>query len=263
MGASGRMGRELVAGAVQHQHLTLTAAIDRDQSAFVNQDAGLVAFGVACGVLITDDLSVALLQCDVLIDFTQPEVSLAALSLCVQAKVSLVVGTTGFTEEQKACFVEASQQIAIVLAPNMSPGVNLMFRLVELATQALHQTSDIEILEAHHKHKVDAPSGTALLLGELVAQAAGLNLSEDAVFAREGQTGARKHNSIGFATVRAGDIVGEHTVLFAGQGERLEITHKASHRKNFAMGALRAANWLADQGPGLYSMQDVLGLNHE
>ena len=248
------MGRELLSGAFERPGLKVSAAVDRSDSPLLGQDSGLISHGQANQVAISSDLSQALEACEVVIDFTHPSVTLGILSDCVSANTPLVIGTTGFTDTQKSELAEAATQLPIVFAPNMSPGVNLMFKLVELATRTLHEETDIEIIEAHHKHKVDAPSGTALKLGEVAAEASGRVLQEVGVFTREGQTGARDDKEIGFSTVRAGDIVGEHTVLFAGSGERLEITHKATHRKNFVQGALRAAEWLPGKAPGLYTM---------
>ncbi len=259
-GATGRMGRELLSGAFHREGVSVAAAIDRSDSPLIGQDSGLISHGQANGVLVASDLPSVLPNCDVVIDFTHPTVTLSMLPACISARTPLVIGTTGFTEQQKSELAQAATQLPIVFAPNMSPGVNLMFKLVELATRALHEETDIEIVEAHHKHKVDAPSGTALKLGEVAAEASGCVLNEVGVFTREGQTGARSEKEIGFSTIRAGDIVGEHTVLFAGSGERLEITHKATHRKNFVQGALRAAEWLPGKEPGLYTMQQVLGL---
>jgi 4-hydroxy-tetrahydrodipicolinate reductase len=197
---------------------------------------------------------------DVLIDFTRPEATLAHLAICRGAGKAMVIGTTGFDEDQKAVIREASKDIPVVFAPNMSVGVNLCFKLLELAARVMGDAADIEIIEAHHRHKVDAPSGTALRMGEVVADALGRNLEDCAVYGREGVTGERERETIGFETIRAGDIVGEHTVMFAAEGERVEITHKASSRMTFAGGAVRAAAWLGDRPRGLFDMQDVLGL---
>jgi 4-hydroxy-tetrahydrodipicolinate reductase len=211
-------------------------------------------------VAVTADLAKAGDDFDVLIDFTRPEATLANLALCRSAGKRMVIGTTGFSDGQKQQIGEIAQSIALMMAPNMSVGVNLCFKLLEMAARVLGDDVDIEVIEAHHRHKVDAPSGTALRMGEVVAQALGRDLNECAIYGREGQTGERKRNTIGFATVRAGDIVGEHTVMFADIGERVEITHKSSSRATFANGALRAALWLAERKPGLYDMQDVLDL---
>ena len=260
LGATGRMGRELIMGCQDRDDMTVGAAIDHPDSPFLGQDSGLIAMGSANGVPVSADLEAVAEHCEVLIDFTRPEVTLSVLPKCVRLSIPLVIGTTGFTDAEKSELTSSAMTLPIVFAPNMSPGVNLMFKLVQLAAKALHEESDIEILEAHHRGKVDAPSGTALKLGELVAEASGVSLDDAAVYAREGQSGPRMSKEIGFATIRGGDIVGEHTVLFAGAGERLEITHKASHRKNFAQGALRAAVWLTKKQPGLYTMEQVLDL---
>jgi 4-hydroxy-tetrahydrodipicolinate reductase len=220
----------------------------------------LVAQG-KIGVNLAGELSAVLDQFDVLIDFTHPSVTLKNLEICRQAGKSMVIGTTGFSPEEKQLLAEAGKQISIVFAANFSVGVNLCLKLLDTAARVLGDDVDIEIIEAHHRHKVDAPSGTALRMGEVVANALGRDLQKVAVYGREGQTGARERETIGFATVRAGDVVGDHTVLFAADGERVEITHKASSRMTFAKGAVRAALWLQERKPGLYDMQDVLGLN--
>ena len=220
----------------------------------------LVAQG-KIGVNLSGDLNAVLDQFDVLIDFTHPSVTLKNLEICRQAGKSMVIGTTGFSPEEKQQLAEAGKQISIVFAANFSVGVNLCLKLLDTAARVLGDDVDIEIIEAHHRHKVDAPSGTALRMGEVVANALGRDLQKVAVYGREGQTGARERETIGFATVRAGDVVGDHTVLFAADGERVEITHKASSRMTFAKGAVRAALWLQKRQPGLYDMQDVLGLN--
>ncbi len=258
-GTSGRMGRALVEALGQAGDLRLAAALDRPGSPFLGKDAGELV-GAPCGVIVTDDADAALRGVKVLIDFTRPEGTLTHLTLCRRHGVNLVIGTTGFNAEQKQAIEDASRDIGIVFAPNMSVGVNLVFKLLEQAARVLQEGYDIEIIEAHHRHKVDAPSGTALRMGEVVAAVLGRDLSECAVYGREGVTGERKPSTIGFATVRGGDIVGDHTALFAGIGERIEITHKASSRATFAVGALRAARFLADKRAGLYDMQDVLGL---
>ena len=258
-GSSGRMGRALIEAISQASDMRLAAALERSGSALMGKDAGELV-GAPCGVLITDDLDAGLKAADALIDFTRPEGTLTHLELCRKHKTNIIIGTTGFTQEQKQQIQAASRDIGIVFAPNMSVGVNIVFKLLEQAAKVLAEDYDIEIIEAHHRHKVDAPSGTALRMGEVVAEASGRNLADCAVYAREGVTGERKTSSIGFATVRGGDIVGDHTVLFAGIGERVEISHKASSRATFSMGALRAARYLAGKGSGLYDMQDVLGL---
>jgi 4-hydroxy-tetrahydrodipicolinate reductase len=258
-GSSGRMGKTLLECVAQAEDLVLHAALEHTGSALLGRDAGELT-GAPCGVKITADVEAALQGADVLIDFTRPEGTLHHLEICRRLGVSLVIGTTGFTAQQKATLGAAAQDIGIVFAPNMSVGVNLLFKLLETATRVLSEGYDIEIIEAHHRHKVDAPSGTALGLGEVVARTLGRDLSECAVYGREGVTGERDPSTIGFATVRGGDIVGDHTVLYAGVGERIEITHKASSRATFALGALRAARFLKAHPAGMYDMQDVLDL---
>jgi 4-hydroxy-tetrahydrodipicolinate reductase len=259
-GSSGRMGRVLLECVSQADDMLLHAALDHATSAAVGKDAGEFISGGARGVTVSADAEAALQGADVLIDFTRPEGTLHHLEICQRLGVKMVIGTTGFTAQQKSQFIDAAQRIGIVLAPNMSVGVNLTFKLLETAAKVLAQGYDIEIIEAHHRHKVDAPSGTALGMGEVVARTLGRDLSKCAVYGREGVTGERDPSTIGFATVRGGDIVGDHTVLFAGTGERIEITHKASSRATFALGALRAARFLQANAAGLYDMQDVLGL---
>ncbi len=259
-GGAGRMGRSLIEACQQNAELSLAVALGRPGSPVVGMDAGEMAGIGKLGVPVTDDLSAAAGNFDVLIDFTRPEVTLANLNVCRAAGRRMVIGTTGFTPEQRQQILDASTDIAIVMAPNMSVGVNLCFKLLEMAARVLGDEVDIEIIEAHHRHKVDAPSGTALRMGEVVADALGRDLKTCAVYGREGVTGERDRKTIGFATVRAGDVVGDHTVLFAGLGERVEITHKASSRMTFASGAARAAGWLMQQERGLFDMQDVLGL---
>ena len=258
-GASGRMGRMLIEALGTADDMQLAGAIDVAQAPAMGQDASAF-LGRPSGVLIDADLRRGMTGAQVLIDFTRPEGTLAHLSACRELGVNLVIGTTGFTDEQKALIAEHAQHIAIVMSPNMSVGVNVMLKLLDVAARALNEGYDIEIIEAHHRHKVDAPSGTALQLGEVVAAALGRDLKQCAVYGREGVTGERDPSTIGFATVRGGDIVGDHTVLFAGTGERIEITHKASSRATFAQGALRAARFLAGRDRGLYDMNDVLGL---
>ncbi|UJP05863.1 MAG: 4-hydroxy-tetrahydrodipicolinate reductase [Nitrosomonas sp.] len=258
-GSSGRMGRTLLEAVTQTSDLKLTAALEREGSPYLNKDAGEL-IGTSCGVPIVSDFVQALNNCHCLIDFTRPGGTLAHLSVCRRAGVKMVIGTTGFSSNEKAMLVEAAKDIAIVFAPNMSVGVNVMFKLLEVTARVLNEGYDIEIIEAHHRHKVDAPSGTALRMGEVIADALQRDLREVAVYGREGVTGERKPETIGFATVRAGDIVGDHTAMFAGIGERIEISHKASSRMTFAMGALRAVRFLADKSNGLYDMQDVLRL---
>ncbi len=261
MGAAGRMGRNLIEAIGQAQGAQLTAAIDRADSSLIGADVGELATLGKLGVTLVGDLGQALDQFDVLIDFTHPSVTLKNLEVCRQAGKAMVIGTTGFTAEEKQRLAEAAKEIPIVFAANFSVGVNLCLKLLDTAARVLGDEVDIEIVEAHHRHKVDAPSGTALRMGEVVASALGRDLQKVAVYGREGQTGARERETIGFATVRAGDVVGDHTVLFAAEGERVEITHKASSRMTFAKGAVRAALWLRNRTAGLYDMQDVLGLN--
>ena len=258
-GSGGRMGRALLEGVFQSDDMVLHAALEHGASLLLGRDAGEL-FGAACGVKISADAGSALQGADVLIDFTRPEGTMKHLEICQRLGVNMVIGTTGFNAQQKAQLGAAAQDIGIVFAPNMSVGVNLVFKLLETASRVLAQGYDIEIIEAHHRHKVDAPSGTALGMGEVVARTLGRDLSKCAVYGREGVTGERDPSTIGFATVRGGDIVGDHTVLFAGTGERVEITHKASSRATFALGALRAARFLKENPAGMYDMQDVLGL---
>jgi 4-hydroxy-tetrahydrodipicolinate reductase len=213
------------------------------------------------GVKVVDDLASVVDQFDVLIDFTRPDASMAFIETCRQAGKKLVIGTTGYSDAQKALISEAAKDVAIVMAPNMSVGVNLSLKLLEMTAKVMGDYTDIEVIEAHHRHKVDAPSGTALRMGEVIADALGRDLKDCAIYGREGNTGERDRKTIGFSTIRAGDIVGEHTVMFADDGERVEITHKATSRMTFANGAVRAAVWLADKDSGLYDMQDVLGLS--
>lgn len=259
-GASGRMGRMLIEALAGADDLQLAGALDLPGSAALGQDAAAF-LGRPAGVAITADLREGLSSAQVLIDFTRPEGTLAHLAVCREFGVKAVIGTTGFTEAQKAQIAEHAQHIAIMLAPNMSVGVNVMLKLLDVAARALSEGYDIEIVEAHHRHKVDAPSGTALQMGEVVAAALGRDLKECAVYGREGVTGERDPSTIGFATVRGGDIVGDHTVLFAGTGERIEITHRAGSRVTYAQGALRAARFLAGHQKGLFGMNDVLGIS--
>jgi 4-hydroxy-tetrahydrodipicolinate reductase len=254
------MGRTLVEATLQSDAHELSAATERAGSSLVGTDAGELAGVGRTGVAILEDLESLMDRSDVVIDFTSPMATLAHLAICRKHRRHMVIGTTGLSPDALAQVRAAAADIPIVMAPNMSVGVNVALRLLELAAQVLGDEVDIEIIEAHHRHKVDAPSGTALRMGEVVAEALGRDLSEVAVYGREGQTGARERRTIGFETIRAGDIVGEHTVMFAGSGERLEVTHRASSRMNFAKGALRAAAWLSGREPGLYDMQDVLGL---
>jgi 4-hydroxy-tetrahydrodipicolinate reductase len=258
-GSSGRMGRALLEAVAQSPDYRLRAALERADSPFIGRDAGEL-IGAPNGVKISADIDAALQGCQLLVDFTRPEGTLQHLAACARLGVRMVIGTTGFDEAQKQRIREASLRTAIVMAPNMSVGVNLVFKLLDTAARVLADGFDIEIIEAHHRHKVDAPSGTALGMGEAVAKAIGRDLKTCAVYGREGVTGERNPATIGFATVRGGDIVGDHTALFAGEGERVEITHKASSRATFALGALRAGRFLGDKSQGLFDMQDVLGL---
>jgi 4-hydroxy-tetrahydrodipicolinate reductase len=258
-GASGRMGRMLIEAVQASGDCVLGGALDIAASPAIGQDAGAYA-GQPTGVTITADLAQGLQGSDCLIDFTRPEGTMAHLRACVEHGVQLVIGTTGFSDEQKAEIAEAAKRIAIVMAPNMSVGVNVTLKLLEMAAKALSTGYDIEIIEAHHRHKVDAPSGTALKMGEVIAGALGRDLKDCAVYAREGVTGERDPSSIGFATIRGGDIVGDHTVLFAGTGERIEITHKSASRSTYAQGSLRAVRFLSGRQNGLFDMFDVLGL---
>ncbi len=259
-GAAGRMGRCLIQAVEQTEGLELSSAIDRVDSSLVGADAGELAGVGKLDVAITTDIDAATANSDVIIDFTLPEVTIALLPYCTKNQCRLVIGTTGFSDEQKSEIEQAAEQVSMVLAPNMSVGVNLTLKLLDIAARVLGDDVDIEIMESHHRHKVDAPSGTALRMGEVVADALGRDLKECAVYGREGRTGERDRKTIGFATVRAGDIVGDHTVMFAGEGERVEITHKASSRMTFALGAMRASSWLIPHQSGLFDMQDVLSL---
>ena len=257
-GASGRMGRTLVDAVLRDATLDLAAALEIKGNAHVGKDAGELA-GSPCGVKITDDVASALKRCEVLVDFTRPAGTMAHVAACRKQGVRLVIGTTGFDEAQKKDIAGAARDIAIAWSPNFSVGVNVAFRLLDVAAKALGKGYDVEIVEAHHRHKVDAPSGTALRMGEVVAGALGRELKQCAIFGREGVTGERKDETIGFATVRGGDLVGEHSVMFIGSGERVEIAHRATSRANFANGALRAARFLMSRPNGLYDMADVLG----
>ena len=258
-GASGRMGHMLVEAVLAAPDLQLAGALDIPGSPALGQDAGAFA-GRHTGVAITSDLHAGLAQAQVLIDFTRPAGTLAHLAVCRDLGVKAVIGTTGFSAEQKATITAHAAQVAVVLAPNMSVGVNVVLKLLDQAARALNQGYDIEVIEAHHRHKVDAPSGTALQMGEVLAAALGRNLADCAVYAREGVTGERDPSTIGFSAIRGGDIVGDHTVLFAGTGERIEISHKSSSRAGYAQGSLRAARFLAGHATGLFDMNDVLGL---
>lgn len=257
-GAAGRMGRTLIEACTRNEGLRLTAAIERPGVSVIGADAGELAGVGKLGVVIADKLDG--LDFDVLVDFTRPDATLANLDYCRRARKRIVIGTTGFDDTGKARIAESAKDISLVFAPNFSVGVNLSLKLLEMATRVLGKDVDIEITEAHHRYKIDAPSGTALRMGEVVAKALGTDLKTAAVYGREGVTGERKRGTIGFSVVRAGDIVGDHTVMFAGNGERVEVTHRAESRMTFASGALRAARWLMDKNSGQYDMQDVLGL---
>jgi 4-hydroxy-tetrahydrodipicolinate reductase len=258
-GASGRMGHALIEAVHASDACQLVGALDRADSPALGQDAG-GAIGWTSGVAVTADLAAGLAQAQCLIDFTRPEATLMHLNFCHERGIAMVIGTTGFTDAQKSALQSAARDIPIVLAPNMSVGVNVTFKLIEMAARALATGYDIEIIEAHHRHKVDAPSGTALKMGEVIASALGRNLKECAVYERHGVTGERDPSTIGFSSIRGGDIVGDHTVLFAGTGERIEITHKSGSRAGYAQGALRAAAFLAQRKSGFFDMFDVLGL---
>ncbi len=260
VGASGRMGACLIKATVLSEQSALTVAVSRRGSSNIGRDAGELAGIDHLSVNVVDDLAAVTDQFDVLIDFTRPKASLEYIDICRKAGKKVVIGTTGYSDEQKQVIARAAEEVAIVLAPNMSVGVNLSLKLLEMTARVMGDYADIEVIEAHHRHKVDAPSGTALRMGEAVADALGRDLKDCAVYGREGLTGERDTKTIGFSTIRAGDIVGEHTVMFADEGERVEITHKASSRMTFANGAVRAAVWLSEKQKGLYDMQDVLGL---
>ncbi|WP_027848269.1 4-hydroxy-tetrahydrodipicolinate reductase [Marinospirillum minutulum] len=260
MGAGGRMGKTLIQAVSESSKVKLAAGIVEPGSSLVGVDLGELASVGRVGIQVADTLEAVVNDFDLLIDFTAPTVTLANAAFCAANGKAMVIGTTGLNDDEKAELAAAAQNAPIVFAPNMSVGVNVCFRLLELAAAALGDDYDVEIVEAHHRHKVDAPSGTALGMGEVVAKALGRNLKEVAVYGREGQTGARKPETIGFATMRVGDVVGDHTVVFGNEGERVEITHKASSRMTFAKGAVRAAAWLEEKPAGLYDMQDVLNL---
>jgi 4-hydroxy-tetrahydrodipicolinate reductase len=259
VGASGRMGRMLIEAILKDDRMALGAAFDQPGSPSIGKNAGELV-GMASDVVIADDLVAGLGKIDCLIDFTRPQGTLVHLELCRKAGIGMVIGTTGFEADGKAIIAEAAKDIPVVFAPNMAVGVNLVFKLLDTAARILNQGYDVEIVEAHHRLKVDAPSGTALRMGEVVAEALGRSLEECAVYGREGVTGERDPSTIGFATVRGGDIVGDHTVMFCGLGERVEVTHKASSRMPYALGSLRAARFIAGRKSGLFDMQDVLGL---
>jgi 4-hydroxy-tetrahydrodipicolinate reductase len=259
-GAGGRMGRMLLEAAASQPDMAVTGALERAASPLLGRDAGELS-GSAKGINVTANLALGLANARVLIDFTQPEGTLRHLAACRQHAVNMVIGTTGFTADQKREIEEAAKEIAIVFAANMSLGMNVLAKLVEMATKVLHADYDIEVIEAHHKLKVDAPSGTALMLGEAAAKSIDKSLAEIGVFERRGVIGERKPGTIGFSAIRGGDIIGDHTVMYAGSGERIEITHRASSRATYAQGAMRAARFLQSRQTGLFDMQDVLGLN--
>jgi len=258
-GATGRMGRMLIEAALGAEGIVLGAAFDRPGTPFIGRDAGEMA-GVATGVMIGDDAREAIAAADCVIDFTRPEGTLQHLALARELGKAMVIGTTGFDAAGKAEIAEAARSVPVVFAPNMAVGVNAVFKLLEVAARILSEGYDVEVIEAHHRFKVDAPSGTALRLGEVVARELGRDLDACAIYGREGHTGERKPETIGFSTIRGGDVVGDHTVLFAGIGERIEITHKSGSRMPYALGSLRAARFLQGRGSGLFDMQDVLGL---
>lgn len=258
-GAYGRMGRMLVEASLKEEGVQLAAAFDRPDAPFVGRDAGELV-GSACGIIVGDDARAAIAAADCIIDFTRPEGTLAHLALARELGKAIVIGTTGFSPEEKAAIAKAAEEIPVVFAPNMAVGVNAVFKLLEVAARILNDGYDVEVIEAHHRFKVDAPSGTALRMGEVVARELGRDLAECAIYGREGVTGERKNETIGFSTIRGGDVVGDHTVLFAGIGERIEITHKSGSRMPYATGAVRAARFLAGRKQGLFDMQDVLGL---
>lgn len=259
-GAAGRMGKAILEACHDTQGIEATAAVEHDNSPALGQDAGSLAGMERNNITIVPDIDTVLDDFDVVIDFTLPDATVANVQKCREAGKRMVIGTTGLSEAQRGIIRDAGSDIGIVFAPNMSIGVNLLFRLTELAAEIIGNDTDIEIIEAHHRMKKDAPSGTAVRLGEIIADKLGRDLKECAVYGREGITGERGRNTIGFETIRAGDIVGEHTVMFASAGERVEITHKASSRRTFASGAVRAAGWIMEHPKGLYDMQDVLGL---
>ena len=259
-GAAGRMGRMLVQAVHAEAGVTVAAAVEREDDPHIGADAGTVAGIGEIGVRIEGSLDRVLATAEVCIDFTLPEPAVEHAGACRSRSCPMVIGTTGLSAGQLAALADAARDIAVVHAPNMSVGVNLCFKLLDIAARALGNGVDVEIIEAHHRHKVDAPSGTAVRMGEIIAAALGRDLAECAVYGREGHTGARDRRTIGFETIRAGDIVGEHTVMFGGDGERIELTHRSSSRANYAAGAVRAARWIVGRPPGLYDMQDVLGL---
>ncbi len=261
IGAGGRMGRMLIEATQDNPQTTLSAAIERQGSSLVGADAGEVAAIGRLEIQIVDDLKAVISDIDVLIDFSLPAATEQNMQVCAEHNVAMVIGTTGFNEQQEQVLATASEQIAIVYAGNYSTGVNLSLKLLGLAAKAFGKDADVEIIEAHHKHKIDAPSGTAYMMAEAVAEARGQNLKDVAIYGREGQTGAREAGTIGIHAIRGGEIIGDHTVMFIADGEVVEITHRARARMTFAAGAVRAATWIVQQPVGQYNMQDVLGLN--
>ncbi|WP_114639787.1 4-hydroxy-tetrahydrodipicolinate reductase [Polynucleobacter necessarius] len=261
-GSTGRMGKMLIEAVLNVADFQLVGALEHPSCPLLGEDAGAF-LGKKTGVIISSDVAAVLANAQFLIDFTRPEGTMAHLAVAEKTGTKMIIGTTGLNQDQITSLQKASEKLAIVFAPNMSVGVNATFKLLEIAAKMLNQGYDIEVIEAHHRHKVDAPSGTALKMGEVIAEALGENLEDVAVYAREGHTDERKEGSIGFATIRGGDIVGDHTVLFAGDGERIEISHKSSSRQSYAQGSLRAARFLQNQATGLYDMQDVLGLRKQ
>lgn len=259
-GAAGRMGKMLIEAIYSSKELTLTAAFEQPGLSVIGADAGDLCGLGRLGVVISEDIKSEADKFDVLIDFSTPQSSMISLSVCESTASALVVGTTGFSEDDLILLDRAATKIPVVMAPNMSVGVNILFKLVEAAAASLGDNFDVEVIEAHHRDKIDAPSGTAVRIGEILAGTMGRNLETDAIYGRQGAEGPRKAKTIGFETIRGGDIVGDHTVLFAGEGERLEITHRAQSRMNFAQGALRAAIFASNMSSGRYDMQDVLGL---
>ena len=261
IGAGGRMGRMLIVAVQNNPQTTLKAAIERQGSSLVGADAGEVAAIGHLNVQIVDDLAAAIDDIDVLIDFSLPDATEKNMQVCAEHNVAMVIGTTGFNEQQEQVLAKASEKITIVYAGNYSTGVNLSLKLLGMAAKAFGNDADVEIIEAHHKHKIDAPSGTAYMMAEAVAEARGQNLKDVAIYGREGQTGERESGTIGIHAVRGGEIVGDHTVMFIADGEVVEITHRARARMTFAAGAVRAATWVVEQEVGQYNMQDVLGLS--
>lgn len=259
VGASGRMGRMLIEAVLKDGQATLVSAIDQPGTPAIGKDAGELV-GMPCGVVVSSDVEAGIARADCLIDFTRPAGTLEHLAFCRKHQVAMVIGTTGIDDSGKAAIASAAREIPIVFSPNMSVGFNVVIKLLDAASRILNEGYDIEIVEAHHRHKVDAPSGTALRMGEVIAAALGRDLKQCAVYGREGHTGERDPSTIGFATVRGGDIVGDHTVMYCGTGERVEISHKAGSRQPYAQGSLRAVRFLAGRANGLFDMQDVLGL---